>query len=204
MSTSPTSICNIALGWLGQSTITSLEDANQTAQLCKQNYAPLRDAVIEARYWRFASLRTTSQSNDVPGSKEDLGFPQWGGGFVHTIPNEYAQVFRCYTDVTGVKESWIQANWERIDNYIISYEPFIFMEGVRIVEDTNKFSALFVQALAARLAADLAIPITQNRSLQADMWSLYNDKLSEATVRDGQQGRSEDLTATRLTRARRA
>jgi hypothetical protein len=195
---SEVSICNLALGWLGEKTITSLNDQSRAAQLCAENYPALRDAVIEARYWRFATVRTVLQSQDTPGSKTEAGFPQWGVGYVHAIPTNYLAVFRVYRDMFGEAMS----NWTREGSYIISDDSTIFVSGVVSVSDTGKFSNLFEQALAARLAADLAIPLTQNRQLQADMWTLYNDKMSEATVRDGQQGRSEDVNATRLVNAR--
>jgi hypothetical protein len=74
--------------------------------------------------------------------------------------------------------------------------------GLKQVTDTAKFSPLFVQALAARIAADAAIPMTENRQLQVDMWGLYGDKLREAAARDGQQGTNDVITQQRLTSVR--
>jgi hypothetical protein len=76
------------------------------------------------------------------------------------------------------------------------------MQGLTRISDTSSFSSLFVQALAARIAADAAIPLTENRQLQVDMWGLYNDKLTEAAARDGQQGTSDVVTQRGLTGAR--
>lgn len=194
-------ICNKALAYLGVDPITSLDDPTTRAELCKMQYPTLRDAVISARMWRFARIRAVSETADVPEVRtNDPDYPQWGEGFVHAFPNNFLQVFRCYKDT---KISTQYAEWERLGNYILSDTDLLFMEGVQSIADTGKFDPLFVECLAARIAADLAIPITHNRTLMVDMWSLYNDKLSEAAVRDGQQGRAEKTDSTTLSRARR-
>jgi hypothetical protein len=56
--------------------------------------------------------------------------------------------------------------------------------------------------VAARLAADLAMPITRSRKMQEDMWSLFETKLTSAAATDAGQGRSERTDSTELVRAR--
>ena len=70
------------------------------------------------------------------------------------------------------------------------------------VTDTSKFSPLFVQCLQARLAADMAIPLTSNGKLEEAKWTLYNAKLRGATSRDGQQGKSRRIRSRWLENAR--
>lgn len=203
--TSEVSICNQALGWLGQTSISSLDDTSRTAQLCKQNYAPLRDAVLESRAWTFATYRACSETASIPGNC-DLqqtavdGYPEWGDGYVHPIKAPFLNVFRVYKDVSG--SNWTQANWSREGDNIIADRAVVYLWGVRQETDPRKFSNLFVQCLAGRIAADLAIPITQNRKLQVDMWTLYEAKLVEGAARDGAQGRNEELRANKLRSAR--
>jgi hypothetical protein len=191
-------ICNQALGWLGEPNITSFEDGTKAAGLCKVNYPILRDAVIEARGWYFASVTYVSASVGEPGEQPD--FPAWGDGFVHAIPADWLQVFQVYTNIDGPEK--VQAQWYREGNYIVANSNRVYMKGVTSVEDSKDFSVLFTQALAARIAADLAIPLTGDKTMQANMWSLYNDKLIEAASRSGQQARSERITASRLLNAR--
>jgi len=52
------------------------------------------------------------------------------------------------------------------------------------------------------MAADMAIPFAENRSLQVDLWNLYQSKLDIAAVRDGQQGRNEIIQSDTLVSAR--
>ena len=76
------------------------------------------------------------------------------------------------------------------------------MWGIQRVVDTAAFSPMFSQALAARLAADAAISITNNRALQSDMWNLYGVKLAQAAARDGGQGANEIVKSNNYITAR--
>jgi len=68
--------------------------------------------------------------------------------------------------------------------------------------DTSKFLPLFIQALQARLASDMAIPLTSNGKLEEAKWSLYMAKLRQASSRDGQQGKSKRIRSRWLLDAR--
>ena len=185
---SETSICNQALSWLGAREITSLEDPSTEAEYCRNNYPFLRDAVLEAAWWSFARDRATSTVADLTS---------WGSLYKHAIPLDWIQVLRVYTD-----EGYTQSAWTREGRYILAPETTVYMLGKKRITDTGQMSTLFVQAVAARLAADLAIPLTENRQLQSDMWTLYNDKIAEAKAQDGQQARAEKMKPTQLTRGR--
>ena len=69
---------------------------------------------------------------------------------------------------------------------------------IRIV-DTTKFSPAFDQALAARMAMDLAIPIASSAKLQKDMAVMYGEKIALAAASDGLQGRSYRTRSNSLT-----
>ncbi len=93
-------------------------------------------------------------------------------------------------------------SWRFEDNSVLSRYSTIYMWGIKRAVDTGAWPPLFVQAVAARLAADAAIPLTENRQLQVDLWQLYGDKLGEAAARDGQQGANDVITQVELTSAR--
>lgn len=189
---SETSICNQALAWLGAPTITSLEDPSTAATLCRTNYPFLRDAVLEERMWTFATVRATS----TVGDKDE-----WGEMYKHGIPTDWLSVFRVYKSVSN-NCLVTSREWKREGAFVLSKDPTVYMWGIKRVTDTGQFSSMFVQALAARIAADLAIPITENRALQGDMWQLYGAKLKEASTRDGQQGTNEQIVSNSLIEAR--
>lgn len=187
---SEVSICNQALSWLGQSAISSLDDQSTTAQWMRNNYPFIRDSVLEQRMWTFATARATSETADMD---------EWGVQFAHPSP-DWVSVFRCYRSVG--RSPVIDQSWRLEGGVILSDYATVYLWGLKRVTDTGKFSPLFTQALAARIAADACIPLTENRQLQADLWNLYNVKLSEAAVRDGQQGSNEKVVSDTLVLAR--
>ena len=188
---SEVSICNQALTFLGQKPITSLNDANTTAEWMRNNYPFIRDAVLEERMWTFATARAASTTMDRDA---------WDTAYAHPAPLNWISVFRIYRN-SGIS-TLTSIDWRLEDGNILCSESNILLWGLKRVTDTGKFSPLFVQALAARIAADACIPLTENRQLQVDMWGLYGDKLREAAARDGQQGSNDMITQSRLTGVR--
>ena len=182
---SETSICNQALLWLGQELITSLDDQNKTASWMKNNYSFIRDAVLETHAWTFATERATSNTADRDG---------WDKQFVHPIGEGWISILRCFTRQGKMPDRSFRVEGDKI----LSDYDTIWYWGIKRITDTQKFSPLFVQALAARLAADAAIPMTENRNLQSDMWNLFDVKVREAANRDGMQGANERVTSSSL------
>lgn len=185
---SEVSICNQALSWLGHTPINSLQDNSTAAQLCRDNYEFLRDAVLEERMWTFATARAVSESSTMDA---------WGSNYVHGLPVEWLAVYRVYS-TADYALGWRLEEGKNI----ITSDKKIYMWGLKRITDTGKFSIMFSQALAARLAADMAITLTENRQLQADLWQLYQKKLTDAAARDGQQGSNDKIQKGRLTRTR--
>lgn len=217
MATSVVSICNQALGWLGANLITSLNDDNKEAALCKANYPDLRDAVLEEREWTFAVRRIslsplvlepvygyTSQFLLPPDVIRILNVPDTrfgdstltgtGLGSEHEGPDQQPQLstFRVESlEETTATGKVILANVESL-----------FLRVIWRVTNIQLYSPMFVQSVAARIAADLAIPLTQNRAMQKDMWQLYNMKLDRASAMDGIQGKMELKRSNAITRVR--
>lgn len=139
---------------------------------------------------------------------------EWGQMFKHPMPPQFLAVHRAYSSLANYPSNdagalrmtppGAQARWYREGNYILSPSSTLYLWGIARVTDVNAFPPMFTQALAARIAADLAVPLTQNRQLQADMWNLYETKLQDAAVRDGQQGRNELMSGSLLIAARQS
>ena len=190
---SETSICNQAISWVGGNRITSMEDPSTEGEWCRDNYPFLRDAVLEERRWTFASVRKTSTSGDRD---------EWDQMYKHAVPLDWLSVFRVYRDVSNRECPIKSSGWKREGRFILANEETIYLWGVNRVTDTGQFTPQFAQALAARVAADMAIPFTENRQLQGDMWSLYQAKLADAAANDGMQGSNEKIQSNSMIQAR--
>ena len=189
---SEVAICNTALAWLGQTLITTLDDpADPNAEKCRNTYPFVRDAVLEEREWTFARAR------DISVTEQRGGWDQW---YRHSFPQDWLTVSNVYAD----PRSEDNIEWEREGRFILAKESTIYLRGLKRVTDTGQFTNLFVQALAARMAADLAIALTQDRAMQSDMWQLYQGKLAEAAARDGYQSSAQKMKPGMLVRGRLA
>ena len=183
-------ICNQALGWLGAKRIAAFDDASNEAQLCSDNFVPLRDAVLEDRAWTFADSSIVLD-NAVPGGWDN-------GDFLYALPPDVLRVYRVFRRVDLTQPTQLEG-WRREgSNVAARYQAKIYIKATIQIEDVEEFTAAFTQALAARLAADLAMPITRSRKMQEDMWKLYEKKLIMAAATDAGQGRSERTDSTEL------
>jgi len=188
-------VSNKALSYLGADPITSLEDNNTTAELIKTNYDTIRDAVLEERNWTFATKRHASTTSDEP---------EFGMGFRHPVPEEYLKVTRLYREVNSYDPNqWRPSvGWRREGQFIIARESTVYMWGIERITNTNRFSAMFIECLATRIAAEIAIAVTENHTLMGHMWKLYAGKLTEAAAGDGSQGGSDVIQSNTLIDAR--
>lgn len=188
--TSEVSICNKAILQVGGSKITALSDEGAEAELCNEFYADLRDAVLEAHDWSFATKRISiAAAVSAPNHLFSTQF---------LIPSTMLHV----REVNRVSWDDEQRRWEIEDGYIVMNESTCKVKYTFQVTDTAMFSPLFVQALSAYLASELAIPLTQNQKLADAKYELYMRKLHQAARRDNQQGKSPRLRSRWIAKGR--
>lgn len=177
--TSVVEIGNIALVNLGEDVIASLSDEVKAARLLNRRYGPIRDAVLRAHPWNCAMVRAGLASSDPA--------PIWGPAACYPLPADCLRVLR----VEDRSAAWKVEGRKIVSN---AGAPLNILY-TRQITDPNEFDPLLVEAIAARLAADLAHPITQSTSLIQVMWDLYRQKLIEARGVDGQEGTGDALIA---------
>jgi len=178
-------IVNQALGFLGVDRITSLNDNSKSARLAKTVYAGLRDAVLEEGDWRFAIKRFK-----LLLSAEQ---PEFGSGNYFVIPMEVLRVIECNEN----RYDWdVEGN-----NILIEAEEARILTVSRVV-NVDHMSSMFQQAFAARIAWDLALPITQSKTMHDTMFQLYKDKVDYAKANNGMQGSTKRFAKGRLVGSR--
>jgi hypothetical protein len=202
---SPTRICNIALGWLGASTITSLdiEESSTEWELCNLNYDTIRDAVLEEREWTFAIHRQVlNAQSDIEGFGNESSF---------LIPVDCLRVLTVHDPqilgIGGILSESVHIKsqipeWQIEGTNIIAVAQEINARYLQRIIDPNKYSPGFIQAFAQRIAAEFALTLTESKTVADRMWDLYEFKLGKGTVLDAIQGRSRRVRSTALTRRR--
>ena len=68
--------------------------------------------------------------------------------------------------------------------------------------DVNEYDSLLQEAIAARLASELAYAITQSNSVMQLMQGIYENKIREARFMDATEGTADKLEANEFITAR--
>ncbi|MBP6014415.1 MAG: hypothetical protein KBA31_19460 [Alphaproteobacteria bacterium] len=176
---SEVAICNLALAEIGRGAqITSIDEASQAARACKLRYPYARDAVLRAYDWNFAARRAELAKNAVAPAFE------------------YANAFDLPADcllvrsvVDGEAERWVVEGRQILTGM---GDP-IRIKYTALVSDAARFDPLFVDALSARIASDIAVQLSESVSRAQGLWQIYQSKLVEARRRDAQEGQPEAL-----------
>lgn len=175
MATSKTAICNLALTALGAQRITSLDQDLKEARTCKALFDECRDAVLAAHEWNCATARAELAADSTA--------PAFGYLYRYLMPsNPYCLKVRTI-------EGEDTYPWEVVGRYIETDNPApLQITYTKQVTDPTEFDPLFRQALAARLAAEMAYILTADTKLESDMWAKYHLKLMEARTGDAKEG----------------
>lgn len=174
MAVTETSICNSALIKVGAQRITSLLDDSEQARLVKEQYEKNRDALLYAHPWNFAIKRVALSADVTP--------PEFGWGNRFQLPSDVLRVIE--TDQEPL-------TWQVEGRYLMSDASALKIKYISQITDTSKFSSLFSEMLALKIAHDIAYSITQNASLSMTILQEYEMKLREARSFDAQESRGD-------------
>ena len=162
-------ICNSALNQIGASNIISLTEDSKAARLCNQRYTFVRDSVFRSHPWNCLTTRATLAP--------DTATPAF----------EFSKQFTLPTDpfcLRVLQLSNTDILYKIEGRKLLCNESSIEMLYVGRVEDGNQYDMLLIEALAAAMAADLAYPLVGSSALGANMYQLYQNKLTEARFVD--------------------
>tara|TARA_R110000803_G_scaffold52732_2_gene108468 strand:- start:9729 stop:10310 length:582 start_codon:yes stop_codon:yes gene_type:complete len=181
-------ICNLALAKVGEEQITSLGEDSKVARLCNLVYEPQRDAVLRAHPWNFAVYRENLAL--------DTTAPAYEYSSRFALPTDFLRLLG--TNMLDTSEFVIESG------YILCDESSLIAKFIKRVTDANQFDWLFIECLSAKIAAELAIAIADNRALSVDLFNLYKVKLAEARSTDAQEGTPQNLIADTWLNARQS
>lgn len=181
---SPVDICNLALTSLGQPTIVQIDppDANsKAARLCAQLYPTLRDETLESHPWRRLKKRATLAA--------DVVAPDWGYSTRYPIP---ADLIRLIDDLYVGGQKLMDFEFEGEFILCDSTGP-LQIRYLRSSTDPNEWDTLMRNAVAYRLAVDLAEPLTQDASKKQFAIAKFTEVINTAKAVSAQEGTPTDL-----------
>lgn len=170
-------ICNIALSRVAHTQpIVSFTEKSKAAELCSVFYATLRELVLADFPWPFAESTV---------ALADVGSPDPGWAYRYRYPADCLKV----RDI-------IQPGWRRSlasemqipfkigydggGRVIHTDQPEAAVRFTFRVEDSTFFDPLFADALAWRLAMDLALPLSSKQELQQFATQQYEMAMTKA------------------------
>lgn len=165
-------ICNLALAQLGQSPISSLEQENEKARRLNLFYAPVRDEVLRTHNWAFA------------GVQEPLALlaenPDEQGRFVYKYPTQ-ALFIRAVLDEMRHRLAFEECFRPDLSTRALLVKtPQAYAQYTCRITDENLFDPAFVKSFSLALACDLAVALTADTQLAAQLLQKYTLSLEEA------------------------
>ena len=181
-------LCTRALVMLGAQPIASLDDAVMEARVCRNLYPGVRDALVSAHPWSFATRQARlPKLTDAPPVD-----------FAHAfqLPADFLRALSAGTDGrgAGLRHRIVQRRLHAdASTVVLTYIA-------RPLE--SDLPPFFAQALVTRLAAELALPITESTSRAEMLGELANREVTRAQRVEAQQSPRPRVDAFPLLDAR--
>jgi hypothetical protein len=175
-------ISSAALNKLGAEVIMSFDDHTNRSNLCRDFYPYIRDAVLRAYPWNCALIQKALV--------HDAATPLFDWDYKFQLP-----IDPYCLRVIKIED---EPDYAIKGRYIYTNESSISIEYISRITDPGLFDSLLKEAIEARLAAELAIPITRIPQMASQMWALYEAKLREARTMDGMEGTKDGWESNEL------
>lgn len=174
MSVSKLSVCNSALVKVGADRISSITQDVKRATLLNAVYDEVRDAVLRAHPWNFAVVRASLTPTSTT--------PEFGYDFQYDEPNDCLRLLNVYVDDSD------DIDWVSEQRKILTDESAIDVKYIFRQDDESEWDACFAEAMAWRLAKEVAYNLTQSVTLAQMCEKEYGMVLAEARSMDGSEG----------------
>lgn len=175
---SQVSICNKALLRVGQAQIQALTEQSTEAAYCRQFYDDIRKTVLRSFAWNFALKFSTVA--------EVAGQTSYRFAYVYALPADCLRILEVHPS-EGYSPDDAATEFETIGQYLHTDMEDAIIKYVFDVTDTTQFDDTFVDALAYRMAAELAMPITRDPNYVGSMMDMYYRTLSAARTYDANE-----------------
>lgn len=172
-------IINSSLNMLGATNIISRGEDSKSARVSNQRFDAVRDAVFRAHPWNCLMTRINLAA--------DSDTPAFDWSYQFTLPSDpfCLRVMRLdKLDIDFLVEG----------RKILCDEESINLLYLARVTDPNQWDSLLIETIAARLAADISFSVVQSTSLTANLFAMYENKLSEARFTDATEGTPGAMT----------
>ena len=183
MALSDIALCSRALIKIGAAPITSFDDENAESEIAGALYSQVRDALLSAYAWSFASGQVALDQLVVS--------PIADYDYAYQLPNDFLRALSAGSGARGRGLNYRIAGGALHTNAPDVVLTYIFRP------DESSFPPYFDAALIAKLSAEFTIPVTESTSRSETMMRMAEREFERARQIDAQQdtpGRIEDFT----------
>ena len=184
---SETDLLNDALGQIGATRITAIDDGSVNANWCGVFYTPLRQALLRAHHWNFAEGRIELAQNVVK--------PAFEFAFAYALPADLLKIKEyngALLDVSAVDPLY----WMHFSGYykiegrdLLTNDGEVKIVYVKDITNPTLWDSLFYQAFGTHLASKLATAIRKDHALSESLMRQAQGILMPlAMAVDGQEG----------------
>lgn len=199
--TSNVDIANYALNIIGASNISSFDENSKPGRIINQRFESVRDAVFRSHPWNCL-IRRSELAQEVDA-------PAFGYTYQYPLPSD-PYCLRVLEFSNG-SLSYPQDNMFSNTGgpvFVIEGRKLLTDEGtarikyIARVTDPQQYDANLVEAIAARLAAEIAYAITGSTTVVQLATAFYDEKMREARFVDATEGAPQKLEASDFIEAR--
>jgi hypothetical protein len=176
-------LCSSALIKLGADGISSFEDGTAEARVAAPLYPIVRDALLSAHPWSFATKKAALASLATA--------PVSDFAYAHQLPSDFLKALSAGDEVRSSGLVFQIVNRELHSNAETVVLNYIFQAS------EGDFPGYFTPALVTRLAAEFCLPLTESAARADHLARLAEAELKLAKLVDSQQDsppRVEDFT----------
>jgi hypothetical protein len=173
MALNDVALCSRALIRIGAAPITSFADGTAESEIAGALFAPVRDALLSAYAWSFATGQIAlSQLMVNPVADYSHAFQ---------LPTDYLRALSAGTGTKGRGLNYRIARGALHTNSDSVVLTYVFRP------EEEEFPPYFDQALITRLAAEFTIPITESTTRAEALYRLAEQEFQRARQIDAQQ-----------------
>ena len=188
MALSDIALCSRALIRLGAKPIESFDDGTAEAEIAGALYAPVRDALLSAYGWSFASGQV------VLPKLESAPLADYAAAF--QLPSDFLRAMSA-----GVGGRGRGLNYRVTRNVLHANADAVTLTYIFRPEE-EEFPPYFDSVLIAKLSAEFCIPVTENTSRAEALARMADVEFQRARQIDAQQDSPVQIEDFSLIRAR--
>lgn len=200
---SETDLLNDALSQIGATPINAIDDGSVNANHCQRTYPALRDGLLRAAHWNFASKRVQLA--------QDAEVPAFEFAYSYTLPADCLKVREYYggspstgdgTDL-ALLEARQLAKWRVEGRKLLTNAGEVMIVYTARITNPDEFDPIFYQLLSTWMASKLANAIAKDPGMAKGLLAQAVEILLPlAAAVDGQEQSVEAMQVIELIQGR--